>query len=173
MQMPQLDISSFPTQIFWTLITFFALYIFVRYIFDPKLLKAKGDREKIIKNNIELSEKLREEAKYIEDSIDDKIEKAKKDVEELISHNERRFAEKMADELIKIEQDLAKKYHFAENNIKNKLLSGFDGQIKDISTSIASDIMQRLVGSGYNKEIIEKYVAEAAEARIKDLVNEE
>ena len=75
--MPQLEISTFPSQIFWLVISFLLLYLILSRIIVPRIASVLKDREDEIKNNFELSEKL---YKKTED-INKEIEEIKKETE--------------------------------------------------------------------------------------------
>lgn len=56
--MPQFEVSTFPSQIFWLGIVFSLLYIFVSMVISPSVSKAISARSLFIKSNIEEAEKI-------------------------------------------------------------------------------------------------------------------
>ena len=75
--MPQLEISTFPSQIFWLVVSFLLLYLILSKIIVPRIASVLKDRENEIKNNFELSEKLYKKT----ESINQEIEEIKKQTE--------------------------------------------------------------------------------------------
>ena len=57
--MPQLEISTFPSQIFWLVVSFLLLYLILSKIIVPRIASVLKDRENEIKNNFELSEEYK------------------------------------------------------------------------------------------------------------------
>ena len=76
--MPQLEISTFPSQIFWLIVSFFILYLCISRIIIPKISKVLREREQQIQQNIKESETI---YKKTED-INKKCEILKKETEE-------------------------------------------------------------------------------------------
>ena len=76
--MPQLEISTFPSQIFWLIVSFFILYLCISRIIIPKISKVLREREQQIQQNIKESETI---YKKTED-INKKYEILKKETEE-------------------------------------------------------------------------------------------
>ena len=56
--MPQLEISTFPSQIFWLVVSFLILYIIMAKVIVPRISSVIKNRENEIKNNIHISEQL-------------------------------------------------------------------------------------------------------------------
>lgn len=70
--MPQLDVATYSSQIFWLLTCLVVLYVSLRYIFIPRLENSINARKKRIESLILDAEKLRLESdamnqKYIEE----------------------------------------------------------------------------------------------------------
>ncbi len=53
--MPQLEISTFPSQIFWLVVSFLILYIIMAKVIVPRISSVIKNRENEIKNNIHIS----------------------------------------------------------------------------------------------------------------------
>lgn len=74
--MPQLDPSSFISQIFWLIICFICLYSVVSLLITPKLDDVMGRRQKIIDDHIRAANKSKEEAKKAFDTYEEALNKA-------------------------------------------------------------------------------------------------
>ena len=68
--MPQLEITTFPSQIFWLVISFFILYIILSRIIIPKISYVIKTRESEIKNNIHISEQLFRDTEIINEELE-------------------------------------------------------------------------------------------------------
>ena len=64
--MPQLDISTFSSQIFWVLVGFFLVYIFMATVVNPALRETLDNRVAHIDGLLKEAEKLRSEANKLE-----------------------------------------------------------------------------------------------------------
>ena len=63
--LPQMDISTFPSQIFWLVVTFSILYIFMWKFVIPNLRITIEERKDKISDDINEAEKLKSEAEEI------------------------------------------------------------------------------------------------------------
>ena len=60
--MPQLDISTYPPQLVWLLITFVALYLVVWKVALPRIVDVRESRQRRIEDDLGKAETLRTEA---------------------------------------------------------------------------------------------------------------
>ena len=60
--MPQLDVSTFPPQLVWLLITFVALFLIVWKVALPRIIDVRDNRQRRIEDDLARAETLREEA---------------------------------------------------------------------------------------------------------------
>ena len=74
--LPQMDISTFPSQLFWLIITFTALYLFMWKFVIPRLSTTIEERKDKISNDINDAENLNSEASKILEDYDDKMNSA-------------------------------------------------------------------------------------------------
>ena len=61
--MPQLDVSGFPSQIFWLVITFVFLWWLMAKVALPKVGLVLEERQKKINDSLDMAENLRIEAR--------------------------------------------------------------------------------------------------------------
>ena len=76
--MPQLEITTFPSQIFWLVVSFLMLYLIMSRIIIPRISFVIKKRETEIKNNVHIAEQIYEDTKI----INDEFEKIKKETQE-------------------------------------------------------------------------------------------
>lgn len=81
--MPQLDPSSFSSQVFWLIIIFTILFILINYIFMPKIIKVHSERKKIIDENIHVAERNNKTIEDLNNRIEENISKAKLEAEKI------------------------------------------------------------------------------------------
>ena len=76
--MPQLEITTYPSQIFWLVVSFLMLYLIMSRIIIPRISFVIKKRETEIKNNVHIAEQIYEDTKI----INDEFEKIKKKTQE-------------------------------------------------------------------------------------------
>ena len=107
--MPQLEITTFPSQIFWLIISFAILYFCISRLIIPKISRVLKERELQIEKNISESEIL---YKKTED-INRKYEDLKKETEE------------ESKKIIKNVKDETNKKFLENTNIVKKILKKY------------------------------------------------
>ena len=83
--LPQMDISTFPSQIFWLVITFSILYMFMWKFVIPKLRITIEERRDKISNDVNEAEKLKTEAEEILNKYESKINSSNQNAQKIIS----------------------------------------------------------------------------------------
>ena len=83
--LPQMDISTFPSQIFWLIVTFSILYIFMWKFVIPNLRITIEERRDKISNDINEAEKLKSEAEEILNKYESKINSSNQDAQKIIT----------------------------------------------------------------------------------------
>ena len=83
--LPQMDISTFPSQLFWLVVTFTALYLFMWKFVIPRLSTTIEERKDKISNDINDAENLNSEASKILENYDDKMNSASLESNEIVS----------------------------------------------------------------------------------------
>jgi F-type H+-transporting ATPase subunit b len=114
--LPQMDISTFPSQIFWLIVTFSILYVFMWKFVIPKLRITIEERRDKISNDINEAEKLKSEAEEILNKYKSKMTSSNQDAVKIIAE-----AKKQSDEYTeKVKRDNKSKVSamIEESNIK-------------------------------------------------------
>ena len=103
--LPQMDISSFPSQLFWLIITFGVLYIFMWKNAVPKLRLTIEERQNKIAIDLNEAEKIKSNAEEILKEYEVKMSTATKEANDIIN-----FAKIKADTILEnIKKDQEKK----------------------------------------------------------------
>ncbi len=85
--LPQMDISTFPSQLFWLIITFTALYLFMWKFVIPRLGTTIEERKDKISNDINDAENLNSEASKILENYEEKMNSASLESNEIVSNS--------------------------------------------------------------------------------------
>jgi len=82
--LPQLDTSTFPTQLFWLAVSFTLLYLLLSRVTLPRVRRLVGAREERISGDLERAEQLRSEAEIMAADADRRLAEAKREADRLI-----------------------------------------------------------------------------------------
>ena len=160
--MPQLDISTFPPQLIWLLITFVALYLVVWKTALPRISDIRDSRRRRIEDDLSKTESLREEAAVVLAELEKSHADAAFEAQDLkrkatlaISASRLKLQEETATRVSSIIQE-------AENRISAERAETQDA-IPIIAKNVTRSVVQRLIGV----EIDENEALMAVEATIE------
>jgi len=88
--LPQMDISTFPSQIFWLIITFGILYIFMWKFVIPNLRVTIEERTDKISNDINEAEKLKSQSEDILNKYESKMITTNQESAEIVAKSKKR-----------------------------------------------------------------------------------
>ncbi|QKX01889.1 hypothetical protein GOY13_03110 [Wolbachia endosymbiont of Cruorifilaria tuberocauda] len=151
--MPQLDISTFPSQVFWFLIFFFLLFFIVSYLFLPKLDKIINIRSKRVldsfSSSIHLLRLIENQAIRYNLALNEARAQAKKVIADALTQ-----VEKMK---VSVKNTIKEEDEKTNNLIKEKVeefkLENTD-ELKQIATDIALIYYNKLTNSKIEKEFV-------------------
>ena len=141
--LPQMDVSSFPSQIFWLIITFGALYIFMWKNAVPKLRNTIEERRDKIAIDLNEAEKIKSNAEEILEEYEHKMSNVSKEANNIISN-----AKLKADTILEdIKKDQEKKLNDALEAARIKINNQETESKNQIEASIIE--MIKLISSKY------------------------
>ena len=141
--MPQLDFSTFPNQIFWLAVFCIVLFAIVKFFIIPRMEDIFANRRKIIDGNIAKAEEIRIRVSEIEKQIEDELQKAKSQCDEIMNISGNNIKEQMAAALEESKMTTTQLIKEAEGRLK-ELRAGSEAAIEKISEELASEIIKKI-----------------------------
>ena len=141
--MPQLDFSTFPNQIFWLVVFCVVLFAIVKFFIIPRMEDIFANRRKIIDGNIAKAEEIRLRVSEIEKQIEEELQKAKSQCDEIMNTSGNNIKEQMALALEDSKIATAQLISEAEGRLK-ELRDGSEAAIEKISEELASEIISKI-----------------------------
>ncbi len=132
--MPQLNPEFFVSQLFWLAVFFSFLFIFLWRVSLPRISTVLEKRQNKIDENLATAKELQEQAQKIELSINEKINKAKQETDNLIKISSEKLQENILNELNLLDKELDEKIIISEKEINNNK----ENQMKNINSEIAN-----------------------------------
>ena len=155
--MPQLDVATYPSLIFWLVLTFSFTFFVLKYYVTPKMSEILNDRKEKIDADLFVAKQSREEA---ENSKIDQ-EKSILDAKEKAIIIVRDAVEKSKSQLLisesKAKEKLSKKLEDAEQNILNAKKDSLK-IVSEVASDIAVIISDKISGIKISKNLILKSV---------------
>ena len=144
--MPQLDLSTFPPQLAWLLITFVTLYLIVWKVAMPRIVNIRDSRQQRIEDDIGKAETLREEAKIVLAAL----EKSHADAAAKAQGIHRDTAQSIAEARAKLQDEtavrLSEEIQAAEGRIAEAQAAA-QGTIPEVAGDVSRAAVQRLIGA--------------------------
>ena len=148
--MPQLDMSTWPPQLFWLAITFFALYFVISRVAIPRTGGVIALRKSTIEGDLATAQKLKVETENAVKSYEAALAEAKTKANAIATENRNTLNAEIEAERSKLDAALGVKIAAAEK----KVGASRDKAMQDISAlaaDIATQIVQQLTGAKVTK----------------------
>ena len=148
--MPQLEVSTFVSQIFWLIVCFSALYYLLSRKALPRVaetLEARADR---IRADLDQAQRVRKEAEEAMTSYEAVMAAAQSKAQAQVAETQAKLQDEAAKEQTKLETKLAKQIADAEQRIANAK----DGALKELdeaALATAQAATERLSGVKVSK----------------------
>ena len=143
--MPQLDVSTFPSQIFWLIICFSILYYLLSRRALPRVSEILEARQDRIAADLDQAQRLRRDAETALAKYEEAIVKAQDRAHALLAENQSRLQGEAAARQGELDQQLAKQVAEAEARIaaaRDRALA----ELEDAAIEAARAAAARLAG---------------------------
>ena len=136
--MPQLDISGFPSQIFWLVITFVFLWWLMAKVALPKVGLVLEERQKKINDSLDMAENLRIEAGSVLEAYEIAISVAHDEARKVINDANQEGTQASANQLAEMRISLTNQIAEMEREIesvKEKALEDIGQSAREVAIS--------------------------------------
>ncbi|MDR0632430.1 MAG: hypothetical protein LBF54_04325 [Holosporaceae bacterium] len=145
--MPQLDASTFASQVFWIILGFSLVYLFVSKVITPQIEKVLSDRETHMGRLLKAARKLKTEADAVENDATLALESAQTGIaadesELVLALQEQNLTEKKALDDLFLEKSQKEQESLMESSQKafSDVLEEMDGLVGAAMNSITCSV---------------------------------
>ena len=159
--MPQFNIETFPSQLFWLIITFVILYLIINFLILPRIRSNLRLRKNKISNDLERAELIKTQIEKISKEYDEKITKSKNRSNDTIKNAIEKANDEFTSQLNNVKKKISKKIFDAEKETleyKNSL----SNEISDISKEVSLLLIKKILGKSLSKSDIENIYKQKA-----------
>ncbi|MEQ8587868.1 MAG: F0F1 ATP synthase subunit B' [Thalassobaculaceae bacterium] len=143
--LPQLDVSTYPTQIFWLFVSFALLYFVMSKVAIPRIADVLEERQERIEDDIETADRLRAEAEAVKAEYEKAVADARSEAHDRV----RKVMDEIADSHAKAEAEAAKKTaettKAAEARIAEQRTEALES-LKSVASEAAAEATAKLTG---------------------------
>ena len=149
--MPQLEITTFSSQIFWLLVTFTMLFLIIWRISVPKISDTLETRQKRIDDNLLRAEELKKDAEVAMDTYKSFLNEAHLEAQNIIIEANSRLTKESELREANLTEALASRVLESEKNIE-KAMNDAVTHIRDSAIEVATSAVERLSGTKPNAD---------------------
>ena len=165
--MPQFEqVSVFGSLIFWSLISFGLLFYLLNKFAFPPILDALEEREKKIRNDIEDSERIKEEAQEIKKELEETLKAAHDKAETIVqlAHDEsKKFQEKNLQETEAKVRQIQKDAEQEIQSSRNKLLQEIRSYTAALTIASTEKFLKKVLDDADKKRLVEESIEQVIE----------
>ncbi len=159
--MPQLDLATYPQQLFWLLISFTVLYLLVRWVALPRILRVFRGRRERIDNDLKEAEQLRDKAEQARVALESTHAGALADSQ--AQHRE--VMQAIAMEKARHQEQLAARLGAEATEAERRIAAEIEtasGEIPDIAVTVVQSVTEQLTGTAATDDEARAAVAAVA-----------
>ncbi|MEM9552525.1 MAG: F0F1 ATP synthase subunit B' [Pseudomonadota bacterium] len=144
--MPQLEISTFPNQIFWLVVTLVVIYLILSRVALPRIGSILADRAGTITNDIAAAEDLKAKAAEAERAYEQALADARAEAQQIVAATKAEIQAELNDAIAAADAQIAEKAAESEQAIA-EIRAGALESVREVATATAGEIVTALGGS--------------------------
>jgi F-type H+-transporting ATPase subunit b len=163
-KLPQLDIQTFPSQVFWLIVTFIVLYVLVSKIAVPRISEVLGEREERIADDLDKAETLKKEAEQVRVEYEKALTEARDKAHTATREAQEAVAKSGATAEAEAQAKVGAMLKEAETRITAARTEAI-GNVRSVARDVAGDAVTKLVGIQVSAAEIDRVIDAAMEGR--------
>ena len=164
--MPQLNPEFWASQIFWLILIFSGLYIVIWKIFLPKVTDSIENRKSRIINDLNETQKLKENAEKKLREYNKINEDTKKEAKKIIEDNKKKLENDIKNKKQKFNEEIEKELMSVEKEIKSLKQSSISS-INKIAAEVSSEVVKQLVGTSVNMSNVSAIIEDISKKEVE------
>lgn len=155
--LPQLDFSSYPTQIFWLVIIFSLMYAVMSMKALPTISSTIDNRKNLIEADLKSAEDMHEKAQNVQGDYETSLQSARDKSATQLHEVENEMKEQLNARLAEFQKRSEESILQAEANINTAKTQALS-DINDISANIAAQSVEKILGTPTDKDLALKAI---------------
>ena len=166
--MPQLNTEFWTAQVFWLILIFSRLYIIIWKIFLPKITNNIENRKLKVINDLNETEKFKENAQKKLNDYNKIIETAKKEAKRIVENNKKKLRQDINNKNKKFNEEIEKELFAAEKEIKSLKKTSLLN-INKIAVEVSSEIIKKMIRTEVNMSNVSAIVEDVSKRKTRHL----
>jgi F-type H+-transporting ATPase subunit b len=173
-KLPQLDIETYASQIFWLIVTFIVLYFLVAKIAMPRIAEVLEGRQERIEDDLDKAETLKKEAYLVRVEYEKALSSAREEAHEATRRAQEEIAKHGAEVEALANQKVANMLKDAEDRIEaarteasSEKETVTDTLEQNVARDIIGDTVKKLVGIDVSAEDVNEAISLTLKGRVR------
>ncbi len=162
--MPQLDITTFSSQIIWLVITFAALFLVMWKVAVPRIADVLESRQQRIEDNLDKAAAFKKDAEAAIEAYEKAIAEARSEAQNLLSETAHSLSQEAAKQEAELAEKLQARIAESEAAIAKAKETAIAG-VRDMAQDIAVAATEKLSGAAPDASAAGKAIDDAMKSR--------
>lgn len=150
--MPQLDLTTFPNQIFWLVVTLVVIYLVLNRVALPRIASILAERQGTITNDIAAAEELKAKAVEAEEAYNKALADARAEAGRIVAATKAEIQGELDDAIAKADAEIAAKSAESEKAIA-EIRAGALEAVEQVAKDTAAELVTALGGKADAKAL--------------------
>ena len=151
-KLPQLDLATYSSQVFWLIISFVVLYFLVAKLAMPRIAEVLEERQERIEDDLDKAETLKKEAYQVRIEYEKALSAAREKAQDATRHAQEEIAKRSAEAESAAQVKVTVMLEEAEKRIAASKM-GDEGTLGDPLSSLERSVAQEVVANAVQKLI--------------------
>jgi len=151
-KLPQLDLATYSSQVFWLIISFVVLYFLVAKLAMPRIAEVLEERQERIEDDLDKAETLKKEAYQVRIEYEKALSAAREKAQEATRHAQEEIAKRSAEAESAAQVKVTVMLEEAEKRIAASK-TGAEGKPGDPISALERSVAQEVVANAVQKLI--------------------
>lgn len=162
--LPQLDLSTYSSQVIWLVISFAALYALMSTVALPRIGEVLEERQNRINDNLAKAEDLKNQAEAAGRAYEQSLASARSQAADAIREVKEKASVEAHDRQAKLTAKLSESIKQAESSINKAKLDALSG-IEAVAVDVATAAVSKLINETANENAVSSAVSTALKSR--------
>jgi F-type H+-transporting ATPase subunit b len=161
--MPQLDVATFPNQIFWLVLTLVAIFMILNRVALPRIAAVLAERQGTITNDIAAAEELRLKAKEAEAAYDKALADARAEAQRIVQAARGEIQADLDAAIARADAEISERTAESEGEI-TAIREEATASVRQVATEVTEEIVRSMFGGEPfgAAEAVEKHLGDRA-----------
>jgi F-type H+-transporting ATPase subunit b len=142
--LPQLDFTTFPSQIFWLAVTFIVLFQLMNKVALPRIASVLEERADAIADDLDRADEFRRKAAEAEQAYQEALAAARARAQEIVAATRAEIQKDVEAATARADAEISARAGESEKRIR-EIRDSAAAAVRDVATEVAGAIVQKLM----------------------------